>query len=138
MKAGPFLLDTGFLVALMNSADPAHPACADVWGRIAGPFLTTGGVLVETAHLVRGNPAGFETAWGLLKSVGTVVVAATRPRFDRSTALMKKYADVPMDLVDATLVALAEETGVRDVLSLDGRGFDTYRTGDGKKFKRFP
>ena len=135
MRSGPFLLDTGFLVALLNSADPAHAACAEVWGGLAGPFLTTEGVLVETAHLVRKNPAGFDTAWGLLKSVGAVVVA---PRFDRCTVLMKKYADVPMELVDATLVALAEETGVRDVLSLDRRGFDTYRTGDGKKFKRLP
>lgn len=95
-------------------------------------------MLVETAHLVRRNPAGLSTAWGLLRAVGAVVAAPTRPRFDRAVVLMRKYADVPMDLVDATLVALGEETRVRDVLSLDARGFDTYRTGDGKKFRRLP
>jgi predicted nucleic acid-binding protein len=51
---------------------------------------------------------------------------------------MQQYADVPMDFVDASLVALAEETDVRDVLTLDARGFSIYRTGDGKKFKRRP
>ena len=138
MKSGPFLLDTGFLVALVNAADPAHRACAVTWSQLAGPFLTTEGVLVEAAHLVRKNRAGFATVWGLVRSVGTIVSSSARPRVDRAGALMTQYADVPMDFVDATLVALAEETGVRDVLTLDVRGFSTYRTGDGKKFKRLP
>jgi hypothetical protein len=95
-------------------------------------------VLVEAAHLVRKNRAGFATVWGLVRSVGTIVSSSSRPRVDRAVALMTQYADVPMDFGDATLVALAEETGVRDVLTLDVRGFSTYRTGDGKKFKRLP
>lgn len=138
MKRGPFLLDTGFLVALVNRADPAHASCAAVWGQLSGPFVTTEGVLVETAHLVRRNPAGFSTAWGLVAAVGTVVAAPTRPRFDRADALMKQYRDVPMDLVGATLVALAEETGIHAILTLDARGFDAYRTAEGKKFRRLP
>lgn len=138
MKRGPFLLDTGFLVALINAADPAHQRCAELWGGLAGPFLTTEGVLVETAHLVRKNRSAFPTIWALVKSVGTLVAPLTRPRVDRARELMARYEDVPMDYVDATLVALAEETQVLSVLSLDGRGFDTYRTREGKKFKRLP
>lgn len=42
---------------------------------------------------------------------------------------MKKYADVPMDFVDALLVVVAEEHKVHDVLTLDRRGFMTYRVG---------
>jgi predicted nucleic acid-binding protein len=138
MKRGPLLLDTGFLVALVNSADPAHHVCAGTWSQLAGPFLTCEGVLVEAAHLVRKNKAGFATVWGLVRSVGTIVSPSPRPRIARAVALMQQFADVPMDFVDATLVALAEETGVRDVLTLDSRGFSAYRTGDGKKFKRLP
>jgi predicted nucleic acid-binding protein len=33
-----------------------------------------------------------------------------------------------MDFADATLVLLAEALGVRDILTLDRRGFSTYRT----------
>lgn len=138
MRAGPFLVDAGFLVALVNSADPAHEACAAIWEQISGPFVTTEGVLVETAHMVRRNAKGFSSVWGLVSAVGTVISASTRHRFERAAALMQQYADVPMDLVDATLVALAEETGVRNVLTLDVRGFDAYRTADGKKFRRLP
>lgn len=38
-----------------------------------------------------------------------------------------KYADVAMDFVDALPVVLAEEHKVRDVLTLDRRGFMTCR-----------
>lgn len=33
--------------------------------------------------------------------------------------LMRKYADVPMDLADACLVDLATQTGLRRILTLD-------------------
>lgn len=137
MKRGPFILDTGFLVALVNAADPDHQACAQVWKEITGPFLSTEGVLVETAQLVRKHRGGFAAAWRLLRSVGTIIAAPTNPRVDRAVELMARYADVPMDLVDGTLVTLAEESGVLDVLTLDRRGFGAYRCG-GKRFRVSP
>ncbi|MFW5695831.1 MAG: hypothetical protein ACOCYB_11725 [Alkalispirochaeta sp.] len=42
--------------------------------------------------------------------------------FDRSD----KYQDQPMDLADATLIVAAEETGIREILSID-RDFLVYR-----------
>jgi uncharacterized protein len=138
MKSGPFLLDTGVVVALVNSADPDHARCAAMWAELSGPFVTTEGVLVESAHVLRRQPQGFSRAWGLVEAVGTVVVAPTRHRYERAATLRQKYADVPMDLVDGLLVALAEETSILTVLTLDGRGFDAYRTAGGKKFKRMP
>ena len=41
---------------------------------------------------------------------------------------MEKYADLPMDYPDATLVLLAERLEVFDVLTLDRRGFKVYRS----------
>jgi len=41
--------------------------------------------------------------------------------------LMEKYADLPMDLADASLVILAEELGDGRILSTDQRDFKTYR-----------
>jgi predicted nucleic acid-binding protein len=51
---------------------------------------------------------------------------------------MDKYKDVPMDFVDALLVSLAEERGIRDVLTLDRRGFETYRAHGRERFRIFP
>ena len=47
---------------------------------------------------------------------------------------MEKYADLPMDYPDATLVLLAERLEVFDVLTLDRRGFKVYRSTKGKRF----
>lgn len=138
MKRGPFLLDTGFLVALINSADRDHAACARAWETVGGPLVTTEGVLVEAAHLLRKRAGAFDVAWSLVKAVGTHIAAPTRPRFDRSLELMKTYGDVPMDLVDALLVALAEETSITHVLTLDRRGFETYRLSGKRKFTLLP
>jgi len=40
-----------------------------------------------------------------------------------------------MDYADATLVRLAGEVGVNNVLTLDRRGFSTYRTAKGRAFR---
>jgi predicted nucleic acid-binding protein len=40
---------------------------------------------------------------------------------------MEKYADLPMDLADASLVVLAEELRDGRILSTDQRDFRTYR-----------
>jgi hypothetical protein len=52
-----------------------------------------------------------------------------------AVALMKQYRDTPMDFADATLVLLAEELGLLDILTLDRRGFSTYRIGRGRAFR---
>ena len=50
---------------------------------------------------------------------------------------MDTYADLPMDLADATLVALAEEEGHRTVFSLDS-DFGVYRIRGRLPFRTIP
>ena len=45
----------------------------------------------------------------------------------RAFELMETYADQPMDLADASVVAAAESLGTRKVFTLDRRDFETYR-----------
>jgi len=45
----------------------------------------------------------------------------------RMTALLEQYADLPMDLADASLVILAEHLGHGRILSTDQRDFGIYR-----------
>ena len=40
-----------------------------------------------------------------------------------------------MDFADATLVLLADELAVTEIVTLDRRGFSTYRTPKGKGFR---
>ncbi len=49
--------------------------------------------------------------------------------------LMRKYADQPIDLADASLVWLAGAIGLLDIVTLDDRDFTVYRTAAGKTFR---
>jgi predicted nucleic acid-binding protein len=48
--------------------------------------------------------------------------------------LLAKYRDISMDLADASLVVLAQESGVRDIATIDQRDFSVFRTENGKTF----
>jgi len=48
---------------------------------------------------------------------------------------MRKYADLPMDLADASLVILAEHLGHGRILTTDTRDFDAYRWKERKPFE---
>lgn len=50
---------------------------------------------------------------------------------------MDRYADQPVDLADATLVALAEERGDRRIFTLD-TDFRIYRFRGGQRFETIP
>lgn len=55
----------------------------------------------------------------------------------RAAVLMERYASLPMDYADATLVALAERLGTDRVFTLDRRDFEIYRVGR-KRFRIVP
>jgi hypothetical protein len=47
---------------------------------------------------------------------------------------MTKYADIPMDFPDATLVWTAEQTGTEKIMTLDRRGFLSFRFAKNRRF----
>ncbi len=52
--------------------------------------------------------------------------------------LMHRYTEAPgaeMDLADASLVWLANDTGVAAIMTLDVRDFSRYRLADGRAFE---
>ncbi len=51
---------------------------------------------------------------------------------------MRRYKDLPMDLADATLVALAETVRVPRVFILDHKDFSTYRFKHTHRFTLIP
>jgi predicted nucleic acid-binding protein len=61
------------------------------------------------------------------------------PRAQRYAAsLMDRYATLPMDYADASLVAVAEALRLRRVFTTDRRGFTAYRGARGKRFTLLP
>jgi len=66
-----------------------------------------------------------------------VVVDLFPSAVDRSARLMDHYADRPMDLADATLVALAKERGDRRIFTLD-TDIQLYRFRGRQRFEAIP
>lgn len=56
----------------------------------------------------------------------------------RCVHLISKCSNVPMDYADATLVAVAEALGIRNVLTLDRRGVSVHRYASSRSFRIFP
>jgi hypothetical protein len=132
------LLDTGFLVALVNAADPDHASCAAVWNGLRARVVTVEGVLVEAAHMLRRARGGFEAATRLVVAVDATIVPLDAARLERCIEMMARYRNVPMDLVDALLVVTAEDNGIGEILTLDKRGFRAYRFRRSRAFTILP
>ncbi len=47
---------------------------------------------------------------------------------------MKKYADLPMDFADATIVSLATETDIQHIVAFDKKDFSIYKLPKKKSF----
>ena len=67
-----------------------------------------------------------------------MLVPSSRESLARCKAVMQRYANVPADFADATLVALAEEMRAFTVYSVDRRDFSIYRGEGGQAFEIRP
>jgi uncharacterized protein len=128
----PVLLDTGFIVARLDASDQHHDRCLHVRAP-DGPLVTCEAVIAESCHLLARLPGAAED---VLENVRRGIFQIPYTLADRAAevkALMKKYADVPIDLADACLVDLATEIGTGQILTLDG-DFKIYRWGRKRAF----
>ena len=131
------LLDTGPLVALLDQSEPDHHLVRDFLARFKGPrLLTTGAVITEAVYFLSEIENGTASLVAFLDASGADICDVFHPdALAAAVGLMSKYADAPMDFADATLVWTAAQTGTDKVLTLDRRGFSTYRFAKNRRFK---
>ena len=132
------LLDTGAFVALLDRSEKNHERCAEFFATFAGNVFTTEPVLTEAIYLLGPSARAKSACIEFILKGGAILVPQSLASLERAKVLMAKYDDVPMDFADATLVVLAEEMGVDEVLTLDARGFRAYRIRDRKPFTLRP
>lgn len=134
------LTDAGPLVALIDADEPDHARCRDALNTVRLPLVTTWPAFTEAMYLLSrpgGGAVGSNALWRLLFSGRLEVAELDQPALERASRLMVKYADLPMDLADATLVSLAEHLGERRVFTLDG-DFRVYRLHGRQHFELVP
>lgn len=131
-----WIVDTGPLVAYLDAGDPGHTRVVPRWDTFTGRLVTTSAVITETMHFVAPSPRGPRHLAELVAGSAMEVYDLTRPpELYEAAVLMEKYADTPMDFADATLVLVAEALEIRDVFTLDYRGFSVYRTRTGRALR---
>lgn len=122
------LVDAGPLVALIDRGESGHQRCVDTLAQLSGPLVTTWPAFTEAIYLL-GSAGGWpaqDALWKLVDRGDLRLVDLDVSMRQRSRDLMAKYEDVPMDLADASLVALAESMKLSRVFSLDS-DFHIYR-----------
>jgi predicted nucleic acid-binding protein len=121
---GATLVDTGPLVAWFDRSDQDHDRCRRFFSAVQGVLVSTWPVLTEVCHLVPPPVAPRVLEWTRLGGLQLQDLPATA--LETIGGWMHPYADLPMDLADATLLWVANQSGIRRIATLDRRDFGIY------------
>ena len=121
------LVDTGPLTALFDPRDGQHSRCRKTLQGIREALFTTTPVLTEAFHMLGPASTGSGRLRDFIEGGGLSLWFLDRAWLTRCFELMELYADHPMDLADASLIAAAEALGARRVFTMDRSDFETYR-----------
>jgi uncharacterized protein len=106
------VVDTGVLVAAINRRDRFHASCADFLDEATEPLVVPAMVVTEVCYLLARPARGSSELAGVFLdalAAGSLPVEAPTPAdFARVAHLVRRYADLPLDAVDAAVVATAE------------------------------
>jgi len=131
MKA---IFDTGPWVALIDRSESRHTDCVQWLKDFYGKLYSTEAVLTEVLYILNFSIIAQSAALDfVLKSI-VEIVPSNIQSLRKTKNLMKKYAELPMDYADATMVCLAINTGIRNIVTFDKKDFTIYTLPGKKKF----
>jgi uncharacterized protein len=122
------VVDTGVLVAAINRRDKFHTSCAAFLDRTTEALVVPAMVVTEVCYMLArplngGSPKLAATFLDALATESLPVDAPSTRDFARIADLMRRYADLPLDAVDAAVIATAERLGTGKVATVDRRDF---------------
>jgi predicted nucleic acid-binding protein len=120
------LIDAGPLIALFDRDDNYHGEVIDFVKGKKLKFVTTTAVITEVSHMLDFSIDAQILFFEWIMKEGVLLQEIQQKDITRIIELTKKYSDRPMDFADATLVIVAEKTGIREIISIDS-DFDIYR-----------
>ncbi len=127
-----FLLDTGPLVALLDTRDQWSRWSREAVSTLPAPFETCESVISEAHFLLSART--HDGGWRLNQLIerGRLKISFSFAEHQTEVfALMKRFEEVPMSFADACLVRMAEQAPSR-IITTDG-GFERYRTSHRKR-----
>lgn len=120
------LLDTGPLLAYLDADERLHGWVARQWSALSPPLIVCEPVLTEAVFLMKNHGVDTESLWELLRRQILKIDFDMQQDFESISILMRRYADLPMDLADACIVRMAEKRRHVRIFTLDS-DFKIYR-----------
>ena len=117
------ILDAGPLIASLNRQDQHHRWAIQTLEHLDLPFYSCSEAMAEAAAIT-GQPAA------IVEMIAAKEILLAFELGDQAAAvlaLLKKYADVPMDLADACIVRMSELLRDCRVVTVDRKDFSVYR-----------
>ena len=121
------IVDTGYLVALLNANDEHHAWAASLLPRLRGPWLTAEACISESIFLL--EQAGRIAAQRLFEWLdkGALVSSHLLPEELESVRReMFRYRERWVDFADACLVRLSDDRPKLPVVTVDSTDFAVY------------
>jgi len=121
--------DTGPLYALVDASDAWHKRVVEWWRKNREPVVVPVCVLPEVCYLLHTRISQQAEA-AFVRSItdGEFVIESLEAEdVARAEALIRKYADLGLGFVDATVIATAERLDAVEVVTTDRRHFSAVR-----------
>ncbi len=101
-------------------------------------MLTVWPVFAEAMYFAKKAPGGQDALWEMFERRAFRLTELDDDDCARMRYLMRKYRDLPMDLADAALVAVAERERINKIFTIDRRDFYVYEPAGMKRFEIIP
>lgn len=123
------IVDTSVLYAAIDPRDRSHAPCRELLQRAPDGIAVAAPVIVEVDWVgrSRGRP---DASAHLLRSVedgGVVIVDLDELDYRRARELLQTYDDLPLEFVDAAVIAAAERLEEDTIATLDRRHFSVVK-----------
>jgi len=120
------LIDAGPLIALFDTSDNYHDSVKEFLKHFEGLLITTLPVITEVLHMLDFN---VNVQLNFLKWIdrgGIEIKQISKSQLSRIIELTKKYANIPMDFADASLIVTSEIEYIKEIITIDS-DFYVYR-----------
>jgi len=132
------ILDTGPWVALIDRSENRHKVCVQWLKNCSGRLYSTEAVLTEVLYLLNFSIKAQTAALDFVVEAVVEIIPLNVESTKKCKKLMQKYSDLPMDYADATIVCLANDIGMKDIVTFDHKDFNIYKFARNKIFSIMP
>jgi uncharacterized protein len=122
MKA---LVDSSFLYATVDRSDKNHLQVVGLLANLSDDLFITTTVLEEVTYLIQARLGHFQVRYFVhqLHSSPVEIEVIRKADLTRIYELLDQYADMKLDFVDASMIAVAERLKIERLLTMNRREF---------------